>query len=142
MKKILVGSPDDHHYLALNLYHEARGEKSLWGRLAVCFVVLNRVADNRWPNTVQTVVYQKSQFSWTTDNLSDEPKEPESWAMCQEVAKFAIQLYTSMMNDLPQYEEDHLTKGSNHYHTLSVSPKWSRNIKPTITLGHHIFYKL
>ena len=43
--------------LALNLYHEARGE-SLAGNLAVGFVTMNRVADPRYPDTVCGVVKQ------------------------------------------------------------------------------------
>ena len=57
--------------LIQNGYHEARGE-SLLGIVAVTEVVLNRVDDNRWPDTVCEVVWQKNQFSWTTDGISDD----------------------------------------------------------------------
>ena len=77
--------------LALNMYHEARGQGSA-GLLAVTSVVLNRVKDKRFPNTICEVIYEgpmkeswknkgtfypirsKCQFSWWCDGKSDEPK--------------------------------------------------------------------
>ena len=50
--------------LAVNIYHEDRGESSE-GQLAVAFVTLNRVASEAYPNTVCGVVYQgKHRPSW------------------------------------------------------------------------------
>ena len=43
--------------LALNIYYEARSEP-LAGKIAVSEVVLNRVADTRYPNTICEVVYE------------------------------------------------------------------------------------
>lgn len=48
--------------LANVIYHEARGE-SLAGQIAVGYVVLNRVEDKRFPNTIKGVVWQRHQFS-------------------------------------------------------------------------------
>lgn len=48
--------------LANVIYHEARGE-SRKGQIAVAHVVLNRVADPRYPNSVAGVVWQRHQFS-------------------------------------------------------------------------------
>lgn len=45
------------------IHHEARGE-SRQGQIAVAQVVMNRVKDKRWPNTVCAVVKQPKQFSW------------------------------------------------------------------------------
>ncbi|NIO43392.1 MAG: hypothetical protein GTO41_26515, partial [Burkholderiales bacterium] len=44
--------------LALNVYHEARGEP-MAGQYAVAEVTMNRVASRRYPNTVCKVVFQK-----------------------------------------------------------------------------------
>lgn len=60
--------------LALNIYHEAKGE-SLEGKLMVAEVVMNRVEDKRFPKTICEVVYDKGQFEWVSKNLS--VKEPE-----------------------------------------------------------------
>ena len=50
--------------LALNMYHEARGQGSA-GLLGVTAVVFNRVKDKRFPNTVCEVVEQgPTRESW------------------------------------------------------------------------------
>lgn len=45
------------------IHHEARGEP-FDGKVAVASVVLNRVDDPRFPDTVCEVVKQPKQFSW------------------------------------------------------------------------------
>ena len=45
--------------LALNTYHEAKNQ-SLVGQIATAQVVMNRVEDNRFPNTVCEVVKEGS----------------------------------------------------------------------------------
>ena len=61
--------------LALNMYHEARDQGTA-GLFAVSAVVLNRVNDSRFPNTICEVIYQgPTRESWKTrkhKNLSDE----------------------------------------------------------------------
>ena len=54
---------------AQNAYFESQGEPDL-GMVAVSQVVINRVKDKRWPNTVCEVVWQNKQFSWTHDGKS------------------------------------------------------------------------
>ena len=44
------------HCMALNIYHEARSE-NMAGKFAVADVVLNRVNDRRYPDTVCGVIY-------------------------------------------------------------------------------------
>ena len=43
--------------MALNIYHESRSEE-MRGQVAVANVTLNRVASNKWPNDVCSVVKQ------------------------------------------------------------------------------------
>ncbi|HWB34303.1 MAG TPA: cell wall hydrolase [Candidatus Paceibacterota bacterium] len=55
--------------MALNVYHEARGENEL-GQMMVAYVTLMRAEDNRsmWGgHTILGVVFKKKQFSWTDD---------------------------------------------------------------------------
>jgi spore germination cell wall hydrolase CwlJ-like protein len=35
-----------------------------------------------------------------------------------------------------------IVKGANHYHAISVSPKWAKNTKLVATIRNHKFYKL
>ena len=85
--------------LALNVYHEAKNQ-SLIGQIAVAQVVMNRVKDERYPNTVCEVVEQgptyswkpdypvrnRCQFSWYCDGKSDKPKEEFAWEQAITVA--------------------------------------------------------
>ena len=57
--------------LAYNMYHEARGQGTA-GIYAVTAVVLNRVSDSRFPNTVCEVVEQgPTRESWKTKKHKD-----------------------------------------------------------------------
>ena len=61
--------------LALNMYHEARGQGSA-GLLGVSSVVLNRVRDKRFPNTICEVVQQGPiRESWKTRKITGLPEE-------------------------------------------------------------------
>lgn len=65
--------------LALTLYHEARGESEECQK-ACCEVILNRVLDERFPDTVKEVLYAPGQFS-TAQLLATQPiKEPAALA--------------------------------------------------------------
>jgi spore germination cell wall hydrolase CwlJ-like protein len=105
--------------LAINIYHEARGE-SKKGQLLVAAVTLNRMRDSRWPNNVCRVVYQRSQFSWTLDKTK--------------TITVPNQYYLVALESL-----NYNTKAL-YYHALHVKPKWSARLTKTYTVGSHIFY--
>lgn len=105
-------------------YYEARNQP-IEGQLAVAKVVLNRAEDERWPSSACAVVYQKSQFSWTNDQLP--PPKGKAW----EVAKLiAITVYI-----LPDP-----TQGATHFHANYVNPYWAARKKKLVEIGDHIFY--
>ena len=57
--------------LSMNVFHEAKNQ-SVEGQIAVAEVVMNRVADTRYPNTVCEVVYQgPTRESWKTKKQKD-----------------------------------------------------------------------
>lgn len=65
--------------LALAVYHEVRGESEECQK-ACCEVILNRVLDERFPDTVKEVLYAPGQFS-TAKLLTTQPvKEPAALA--------------------------------------------------------------
>ena len=115
--------------LALNTYHEAKNQ-SMIGQVATAQVVMNRVADSRYPNSVCEVVKQgpkykgsdvpvrhKCQFSWFCDGKSDEPKrDSKEWRMAQEYAR--IVLSGRIVLDV--------TEGATHYHATYVKPSWAK----------------
>ena len=122
--------------LALNIYHEARGESAL-GKLAVAHVVMNRVADRRFPGTACAVIRQggeqvrhRCQFSWWCDGRSDQPHHGRSWALTKSLAR---DVYWGYVQDP--------TDGALWYHADYVSPYWRTAFQQGPTIGRHIFYK-
>lgn len=136
--------------LALNIYHEARGE-ILAGKVAVADVVLNRVKDKRYPDTICGVIYQSKlsswwleqgkevpilnqcQFSWYCDGVHDKPLNNKAWQESKNIAK----------NILINGSYIGITEGATHYHASYVKPYWStsKNMKLTAKIGDHFFYK-
>lgn len=145
--------------LALNVYYEARSD-NLAGMYAVSDVVLNRVRDDRYPNTICEVVYQgptkeswktkqdpdlpedqrkynpvrnMCQFSWYCDGKDDIPDDETGWATAQYVAGSIL------------YANKHrgITEGSTHYHATYVKPRWAhdRGMNHVGRIGTHIFYR-
>ena len=120
--------------LAMNVYHEARGE-TMTGQYAVAHVVMNRVKDRRWPNDVCKVVKQrksktKCQFSWWCDGKSDRPKEEYAWAYAQMIATDVIK------GNVPDF-----TGGSTHYHASNVKPYWADKMLYQGDFGTHYFFR-
>ena len=121
--------------LSLNLYFEARGEPFI-GKVAVGHVVMNRVHDRRFPATVCEVVreggaevFGKCQFSWWCDGESAHPRDPDAWALSQQIAE---QVYWSRTVDP--------TRGALWYHADRVAPHWRTSLFQGPRFGQHIFY--
>ncbi|QGY00306.1 cell wall hydrolase [Roseovarius faecimaris] len=121
--------------LAEALYFEARGE-SVKGQFAVAEVILNRVDNPRYPDTVCGVIHQgtgrkyQCQFTYTCDGHKEVIAEPKAFKQVGRVAHL-------MLNGA----ERSLTKGATHYHTRAVRPKWSKTYPRTATIGVHHFYR-
>lgn len=134
--------------LALNIYYESRSD-NLAGRAAVADVVLNRVADDFYPDDVCSVVKQTvwienwkgnivpkrnmCQFSWFCDGRSDEPRNAEAYLDAYELAQQVLEdgLYLG------------ITEGATHYHAPYVRPKWvsDRGMNYVGAIGAHEFYR-
>jgi N-acetylmuramoyl-L-alanine amidase len=129
--------------LALNIYHEARGEP-LAGQLAVGFSTMNRVADKRYPDTVCGVVKQakyhswdldnpirhKCQYSWFCDGRSDYPHDDKAML---ESTILAQNIYYGQVTDV--------SEGATHYHATYVNPYWAGDMTIVLETGQHIFYR-
>ena len=142
---------DEQHVecLAKNIYHEARDQGTA-GKLAVSAVVMNRVNDTRFPNTVCGVVMQgptrpswkdpttsypiknRCQFSWYCDGASDDPKDSESF-------KKALDLSNLMMHNKIKFID--ITDGALFYHADYVTPSWAKTKQKTVEIQDHIFYR-
>tara|TARA_B100001057_G_scaffold185536_1_gene186338 strand:+ start:443 stop:1087 length:645 start_codon:yes stop_codon:yes gene_type:complete len=155
----LIGNDEQAICMALNIYYESRSD-NLAGQYAVADVVLNRMHDDRYPNTVCEVIQQgptkeswktkqdpelpdeervfnpirhKCQFSWYCDGKSDDPKDETGWVQAQYVAG-AI-LYSDKYRGI--------TEGATHYHATYVKPRWAndRGMNHIGRIGAHIFYR-
>jgi len=121
--------------LARAVYFEARSETVL-GQLAVARVILNRVRDANYPNTICRVVYQGSdqhnscQFSFACDGAPDTPRPGHAWNEAENIAHRAM----STRNQVQ------VISTATHYHADYVKPRWSDSLKRLIKIGHHIFY--
>lgn len=112
--------------LAVAVYFEARGEP-LQGQYAVAEVVMNRVADDRYPDTVCGVVFERKAFSFTHDGKSD--RLPDTPA-----AEKAMEVATNVMAGLK------MGITSTHYHTVHVKPYWRKHFALDGLVGDHLFY--
>ena len=65
-RKEISYTEKDVEELARIMFWEA-GSESEEGQMAVAEVILNRVQNNAWPDTIQGVIYQSSQFTPTED---------------------------------------------------------------------------
>ena len=144
--------------LALNVYHEARDQGTA-GLFGVTAVVLNRVNDKRFPNTICEVVYQgptreswktrkhknlpaderiyypikhKCQFSWYCDGKNDTPHNKEKY---QEV----LDLVEAILYNELSYVD--ITDGALFYHADYVTPGWAKTKQRTVEIEDHIFYR-
>ncbi len=126
------------HCLALNVYHEARGEPRS-GQVAVARVTLNRVASPRYPDSICKVVYQKrwdrlrrryvSAFSWTElDRLA--PPGGKNW---QRATRIARRVYHETGS--PEL------RGVLFYHARHIKPSWARHKRIAARIGRHVFYR-
>ncbi|MFT5112618.1 MAG: N-acetylmuramoyl-L-alanine amidase [Parasphingorhabdus sp.] len=114
--------------LALNVYHEARGE-TRQGQLAVAAVTLNRVRSSKFPTSVCSVVWQPKQFSWTHTQSSYFPTDLKSWSQAQEIARTVLdqKVVANYRNLL-------------FYHSKKVRPFWIKEKRFVARVGSHLFY--
>ena len=138
----------DTYCMALNIYHESRSE-NLAGKFAVADVVMNRVNNRNYPDSVCGVIYDaelkpswkdptkevpirnRCQFSWYCDGKLDDPTETDAWNESILVAHQSI--YEGRMLGL--------TEGATHYHTTYVEPYWASSLDLVGHIGSHIFYR-
>ena len=154
-------SKEDVECMAKNIYFEARSD-NMAGQFAVADVVLNRVKDKRYPNTICDVIYDgpvkekwrtkqdpnlpdeereyiplrhRCQFSWYCDGKKDTipTKENDAWERAKLVAGYI--LFSN--------EYRGITEGATHYHATYVKPKWrhDRGMQLVGRIGSHIFYR-
>jgi spore germination cell wall hydrolase CwlJ-like protein len=118
--------------LALNAYHEARGEA--WeGQVAVGQVALRRAGLD--PLRVCREIYRPEQFSWTTGRPHGGPL-PTGPAWSWAVAAADAALAWADRGEGP----DH-SRGATYFHARTVTPYWTRGLELVAVLDNHRFYR-
>ena len=121
--------------LTQGIYYEAALE-STKGQEAVAQVILNRVRDPNYPNTVCGVVFEGAervtgcQFSFTCDGSLAQPPVAWAWDRARVVAERALAGHVAAE-----------VGTATHYHADYVHPWWSPTLAKITQIGAHIFYR-
>jgi len=117
-------------WLAINAYHEARGEP-FDGIVGVCHVVLNRAANRR--KTVKEIILAPMQFSWANGDARPAIKDYAALEVCMKAADQAANRERPQGSNL---------QGADHYYADTIkTPAWAVNMRQVAKIGHHIFYR-
>ncbi len=121
-------SDEDKDLMARIVHAEAKGEPYA-GKVAVATVVLNRVKDDRFPDTIKDVIYQKQSgiyaFSPVKDGAINQPADEKAREAVQEALA-----YEDMGNDSVYF-----------YNPVTAESDWIRTREVTLKIGKHTFAK-
>ncbi len=121
--------------LTQGVYYEAALESTA-GQEAVAQVILNRVRDPNYPNTVCGVVFEGAerstgcQFSFTCDGALSQAPVGWAWTRAASVAERALSGHVAAA-----------VGTATHYHADYVHPWWSPTLAKITQIGAHIFYR-
>ena len=143
--------------LAVNAYHEARGE-SFDEKIATSQVVMNRVDSTRYPHTICEVITQgpikeswkprkdptldqheriyyparnRCQFSWYCDGRSDDVNNLDGWE------DSVIAAYIVYMG----FGEDKVNGATHYYAHEKTNPNWAGQMVVTAKMDGHTYLK-
>ncbi len=123
--KVDAGLDEDIYLLAKIIYGEAQTE-TFHGRLAVGTVVLNRVEDPRFPDTIKQVIYSPNQFTVTTlEKWND--MEPDQDSI--EAAEKLLNGYRSFRSSILFYYNPE----------KATDRKFVESVEPILTIRNHVF---
>lgn len=122
--------------MTTTIWGEARGES--WdGKIAVGYVIQNRVNDRRFGKTHIKVMLARKQFTcFNTRKSKRKLRNPlkydslEVWTECWKTAKLVLE---KMVKDP--------TDGATHYHRADIEPYWAKSMGFTKQIGNHKFYR-
>lgn len=120
------GNTSDVQLLARAINGEARGEP-YEGQVAVGAVILNRVKDSRFPNTIAGVIYQAGAFTAVADGQINVPIDEDSTVV--KAAQDALNGWDPTGGAVYYFNPDTATN------------KWIWSRPQIKTIGNHIFCK-
>lgn len=130
-------APAEIRCMAEAIYFEARSEP-IRGQIAVAQVVVNRLKNPAYPNSVCGVVYQNQnwrnacQFSFACDGIREIITDRSSWNTAQELAEEVLTGEAIWLEEVGS---------STHYHATYVRPNWASQMQRMAQIGVHIFYR-
>ena len=131
----------DAHWMALTMWGEARSQGED-GMRAVGHVILNRRDKAGDSAFVTDTVSEAWQFScWNAgdpnralmlniDLLAEDSEDYRLWRAARRIA-----------DDILAGRSADPTGGALFYHTMAVSPAWSRGVSPVRRVGDHLFFR-
>ncbi len=131
-----VFSEREQNCLAEAIYFESATEP-LKGQAAVAQVILNRVRNPTYPDSICGVVYQnenwhnRCQFSFACDKIRDIVRSPSHWKTAKEIA-LAVTAGKIWLSEVGS---------ATHYHANYVRPDWGPTMVKVGRIGLHIFYR-
>lgn len=131
-----VYSTREQQCLATGIYFEARGE-SAKGQAAVAQVILNRVRNPAYPDTICGVVYQNAkqykrcQFSFACDGVKDRIRQPGAYKRAETIAMSVTSGETFLSE----------VGSATHYYASYVRPGWARSMIKMASIGDHHFFR-
>ena len=122
--------------LQKTIYFEAANQGDV-GMTAVANVVMNRLQDYNFPDTVCEVTYQKvnmnghtvCQFTWYCEG-HHKIYHDSAWKRSKEIAEAAL-----------KGTIEHVVGNAKFYHAIYVLPSWAAQHTQVAQIGDHIFYE-
>ena len=118
------GNRGDIYLLARLVHGEARGEPYI-GKVAVAAVVLNRVKDPRFPNTIAGVIYQPLAFTAVSDGQINLTPDEESLRAARDAMNGWDPTYGALY----------------YYNPAIATSKWIYSRPVHLRIGKHVFAK-
>jgi spore germination cell wall hydrolase CwlJ-like protein len=120
--------------LSRTIYWESKGEDAA-SMEGVANVVMNRLGQNGFPNTICEVVTEgresgACQFSWWCDGRDDDAEEEKPYAVAKEIARKAL---NRQLTDR--------TGGAFYFHHGEATADWTVEYIKTVEIGKFSFYK-
>ena len=119
--------------LAVNAYHEARGESDI-ANLMIMAVVEQRVRDTRHrATTICEAVFHPKAFSWVSDGRSDRIRDKGQYLRLYKLSEKFLINKEFFIN---------VAEGADHYHVVGHKTGWNYRVLTYIgQVDRHVFYR-
>jgi spore germination cell wall hydrolase CwlJ-like protein len=130
------------HWLAKAVYFEARGESDR-GQEKVATVVLKRMNNHRWPDTVFEVVTEgkerlhRCQFSFMCDGKKEVISDPIAWKKAQAIA---ARVYRRFLRQQRLGKAVEVGCAHSYHADYATNTRWFKTLQEEERVGTHIFY--